>query len=745
MDRKVSLAALAGLAFVLIGCGDEGPAGPPGPPGPPGVVLTGDPSEVLLTIDAVTVTSGRPVVEFKVTDGDGIAYAGVESSALRFTFAKLVPGTNGDPSAWQSYINRLEQPDVGPGLIASVQANSDSGGTFVNHGDGTYTYTFGADVTAVTTPLAVAYVDTLTHRLGMSVSIGDGIEAVNGAYDFVPATGATTGIASRDIVATASCNECHGQLEAHGGSRVETQFCVTCHNPGTTDANSTNTLDMKVMVHKIHMGEDLPSGSYFLYGRNDELADFSLLVYPQDQHNCVKCHDGNDATTPQGNNWATVPSLQACGACHDDVDFAAGIAGGHDGGTVTNNADCLTCHAAGRVAGSIEESHADWILAEAQKYRFNVVSVTNTAPGQMPRVTYSITNPITGAAYALTDPAIANGSLSARFSFSNADYHNTGLGTATSAPGSSISLNLLTGATDNGDGTYSSSFTAAIPAAATGSGTMALEGRVAVDVQGPTWHDPLDGTRDRIPVQSQVGYFAITDAAAVPRRQVTDTAKCQMCHGVLEGLVLHGGSRTDNNYDCVTCHNPDNTDITQRPVDPDGTKNGVNTAALDGLEERPIDFRVLIHSIHGATKRVNPFVVYGFGGTAYDFSMAEFPGRPQRCETCHFEDTYYPMEDTTGRLGVTVSSGSTVIQRSPSLVLTPAGANLDHADDQNISFAAAACGACHDSSLTKNHMELNGALFTALQTTLSTSTPETCAICHGPGRSADVKVVHGFD
>ena len=48
-------------------------------------------------------------------------------------------------------------------------------------------------------------------------------------------------------------------LNAHGGARVEVQYCVMCHNPGTTDPYSGNALDFKVMIHKIHTGNTLPS------------------------------------------------------------------------------------------------------------------------------------------------------------------------------------------------------------------------------------------------------------------------------------------------------------------------------------------------------------------------------------------------------------------------------------------------------------------------------------------------------
>ncbi len=59
----------------------------------------------------------------------------------------------------------------------------------------------------------------------------------------------------REIVETATCDNCHTMLSAHGGARVEVQYCVMCHSPRTTDPYSGNALDMKVMVHKIHTGQ----------------------------------------------------------------------------------------------------------------------------------------------------------------------------------------------------------------------------------------------------------------------------------------------------------------------------------------------------------------------------------------------------------------------------------------------------------------------------------------------------------
>jgi OmcA/MtrC family decaheme c-type cytochrome len=741
--RVLTSTALA--ALLLTGCG-QGDPGEPGPAGPPGVIVVGTPTKVQATITAARFGT-TPEVDFTVTDQNGQAFASITTSWLEFTIAKLVPGTDGDADAWQSYVNRTETPSIGPGTTTMVQATSDSGGTLTNHGDGSYTYKFGTDLTAVSSPLAVSYQPTLTHRIAMRVGLsGSTIPPINVTYDVVPSTGATTGLAARDIVATASCNECHGTLALHGGRRIEAKMCVTCHNPGSADADSGNTVDFTVMVHKIHMGHDLPSvvggGDYQIWGYNDSLHDFGEEVhYPQDQRNCTKCHDGADAATPQADNWQTRPTMEACGACHDDVDFALGVAGGHEGGAVTNNADCTVCHADGRVAGSVAESHLDPIMVEAAKYQFNLISISGGTPGTAPTVTYSVTNPQTNLAYALTDPAIANGSLNARYGWSTTDYSNYGFGTATSAPASAPSTDLRSGATNNGDGTYTKTLSTVIPVGTVGSGGVAMEGRMAVDVTGPAGIP--DGTRDRIPVESDVKYFAITDATAVKRRAVVEVANCKQCHGTLNGLVLHGSSRSDNVEDCVLCHNPNNTDLAQRPADPDGTDNEVNIAALDGLEEQAIDFKNLIHGIHSAQFREEPLVVYGYGASAFETEHIHFPGVLEDCETCHKAGTYMPTEPVAGRLGTTVDSQATVLQRSPSLAFTPLGTNTNPADDGNRSPTVAACAGCHDGQTAATHMILNGGSETALQSTLDSAPTETCVICHGTGRMADVKVVHG--
>ena len=66
-------------------------------------------------------------------------------------------------------------------------------------------------------------------------------------------------------------------------------------------------------------------------------------------------------------------------------------------------------------------------------------------------------------------------------------------------------------------------------------------------------------------------------------------------------------------------------------------------------------------------------------------------------------------------------------------------------DDVVVSPNAAVCSSCHVSDLAREHMIQNGGDFNATKaadSTLISAGVETCALCHGPGRSSDVAEVH---
>ena len=754
-------AVILSAAVALAGCGNGsqgsvGPAGPTGPTGP----ITVNPG----TIKSLTVTiSGASLgatstVNFQVLDQNGNGFIGLPANYIELTIAQLVPGTNGNDNAWQSYINVTANPTPGLGIGTqpTVEATTDSGGTLVDNKNGTYVYTLGTNITAVTTPVAVAYNAALTHRIAIALRdeantapllpvSANGVQQVtNAIYDFQPSTGATSGILTQDMIDLTSCNACHGQLNVHGGPRQDPRYCVTCHNAGSTDPNSTNSLDFKVFLHKLHDASNLPSvvaGTPFvIYGYRNSVNDFSTVKFPQNIENCTKCHNPADLSTPDAGNYATAPTMQACGSCHDNINFAAaqGVTGAHSGGVQTDNSQCAVCHVAGGAAGSVDQSHVIPSKADAANFQFNVVSVTNTQPGQMPVVKFSVTNPANNnAPYNIqTDPAFTAGStsrLEIDLAWSTTDYQNIGSGTYPAQP---VSFNALT-ATPNGDGTYSATSPVAVPAGTTGSGVAAIEGHPADTAVTPAV---------AVAVPSVVSYFAITDPKPVPRRVVVATANCQNCHGENDGLSLHGGNRTDNTQLCVICHNPNATDLALRPADPDGLANGVNSAAVDGLEQRQIDFKYFIHAIHGAAVRTDKFVVYGYGNSVNDFSTVRYPGVLADCAQCHAGATFEPPLGTHV-LGTTVDTHATVVTSSPfgTSNFTPAGAIANTAAYDRISPTASACSACHNDPTTSAHIQQNGGSFYITEALIGTTpaTTETCGICHGAGAVADVAVEHG--
>lgn len=732
------------VCLFLSGCngggGDSVPGVEPGPaayndpitplnPSPVPASRFKNASEIQAQITGVDISSA-PVVHFTVADQDGYAIEDLTSSNLSFAIAKLVAGTNGDSDHWQSYINTTEAaPDpadnIGTGTESQIQATRESGGTLVHEGTGSYSYTFKNDITSITSPVNVTYEPDLTHRVAIQFSGGP---LANPIYTWQPSSGATSNIQSYDVVATESCNQCHGQLALHGGGRRETQYCVTCHNPGTTDANTGNTVDFKVMIHKIHRGAELPSvkdsGSYKIYGHNDRAHDYSKIELPMDIRNCTQCHagsgsgTGDQVLTNEGDNWMIKPTMEACGSCHDDVDFTT-----HQDG-YTDNSECASCHTPTGDDVSVKDAHKLVVQDTSQQFQFNIHSISQTAPGEFPQVVFSVTNPqASDSAYnILTDTAWTTGSarLSVDLAWDTDDYHNTGNGSEDS---SVVSIDAIANAVDVGNGQFQVTSSVAIPngddapnIAATGSGAVVIEGRASVDVGSVS-----EPNVQNIPVTNAVDYFSIdeTDGEASPRREVVDLSKCLNCHVTLS---LHGGNRTDNINSCVTCHNPRNTDREVRAV-------AVNPPT-DGKTEEALHFKTMIHGIHAAAFREHPLQVVGYRGFStyvYDSNTVHFPTDLDNCATCH-EGSSYSLPLPDGVLGTTIDTGAD---------------HEDPSDDTVITPATATCSSCHDSAEAIAHMTINGASFNTTQAAIdSGSVQETCNVCHGTGRDSDVSTVH---
>jgi OmcA/MtrC family decaheme c-type cytochrome len=285
-------------------------------------------------------------------------------------------------------------------------------------------------------------------------------------------------------------------------------------------------------------------------------------------------------------------------------------------------------------------------------------------------------------------------------------------------------------ATDNGDGTYTVTSPVPVPAGTVGTLSAGLEGHPWVDING----DGASGFNERIAVKNAIAYQGIDGAETVERRNAIAIERCDQCHNVLS---IHGNNRTDEPEVCVQCHNPNATDVNQRVAGsecdigrPPGT-NGPDDPGVPalGLDDETIDFKRMIHRIHASGATEVPYEVCGFGNSAHYYDVA-YPGHLNNCEGCHEPDGYYPV-DPAEVLGTTVDVGAD--PESPT-------------DDVVISPNAAVCSSCHVSDIAKTHIEQNGGDFAATKaadSTLISSGVESCALCHGEGRSADVKEVHG--
>ena len=697
-SRVPLIALLALAAFGFAGCtGDDGktgatgPVGPPGPPGPPGPTTPGGSTAIPIdTADsvnpeilsvAVPSGGGNPVVSFKLTDSQGFGVRGLAAADARFTLAQLSPPpASGASSEWQSYITTAS------GGIPDAQATAEraTSGTFVDNGDGTYQYTFAMPLAGTAAyPAGPAFDATKTHRLGFQFTNG----TANAPTDFVPAGGAPT--YERKIVDNDTCNACHDALAFHGGTRRDIEYCVTCHNPYSIDGDTVNepwggTVDMKQMIHKIHKGVDLAYG-YFIIGYGGRKVDFSEVVFPQDIRNCQTCHNESDPNTPQAGNWRQVANRASCGACHDDIDWANG---GHPFGIVfTDDSACLDCHRPGGVR-PIAEAHAiaDQLLAE--KFEFELVGITNTAPGETPVVTVRVVDPTNGdAPYDILDPNgpfnSANGArLRVNIAWSTRpDFTNVG-STASTSRLAPITVDMLASPTANGDGTYTKAAPLAIPVQATGSGSALVVGRAVVD-------------GIRVPESASGKPFAITDSSAVARRSVVDINKCNDCHKV---LAMHGDTYSGSTEACSECHNP--------------------TFACSAGGS--VDLKYMIHGLHAGT----------YNECGHDFTNVVYPGYLNNCEGCHKENTFYPV-------AAGATHGSSIDRGADPLSL---------ADDTAVSPNVAVCSQCHKSTTAAAHMTQNGGDFAAGKSEdgeLISAGVETCELCHGPGRSADVSVMHG--
>jgi OmcA/MtrC family decaheme c-type cytochrome len=679
-----------------------------------------------IAIQNAKVTSdGTISVDYKLLDpkGQPLDLNGlITPGAISLSFiADYIP--KGAKEFW-AYTTRVSTSPNGKGSAVQAGAESISTGTTTTVALGEYLYTFKQKAVP-TDPKAVSgatFDPTVTHRIGIYGSrnlteFDLGTNNASTTYDFVPNGSAVT--YTRDVIRTSSCNKCHDQLSAHGGSRQGLDLCIMCHQSQTINPGTGNSMDSVALFHKLHMGASLPSvkagGTYGVIGRS--VVDYSTVVFPAnpgDPRNCQICHESNTGAA-QANIWLTSPSIAACGSCHDNVNFATGA--NHVNLPQANDNACSQCHQpTGQYSfdTSITGAHVNPTQApEAPGINLSIVSVANAGPGKAPFVTFTIKD---NAGNAITMAQMTGGTngLSLVMAGPTNDYGYTNFG-VTTTPGY-VSETVTGTAQCNSSGTCTYQFTHAIPANAKGSFAIGMQGRRALTINPGT----LAQVITEYGAKNVVTYFSVDGTPVVPRRTVVSIANCNKCHGTLS---LHGENRNQIEM-CVLCHNPSEGDESTRP---NATVASDKTAPVQG-----VNFAYMVHRIHtgeNLTAQGASYTIVGYGGSHNDFTDVRYPvmgptgstGYTQSCYMCHVNgsESVLPITSMAAASATPASRGYNAVT-NPSALVSPVGATTS------------ACTGCHTQTDAMGH---------ALQQTNS-QFGESCAVCHGTGADFNATDIH---
>jgi OmcA/MtrC family decaheme c-type cytochrome len=670
------------------------------------------PREKAFYADASAVQFVRPGLIFKITSAQ-VATDGTITATISITDPAGLPldrtglTTPGAVSIsmvaatipkgqlqYMSYTTRTQtSPITG---VSAIQGAADAGGTFTLVTDGVYKYTFATKLTS-------GFDATATHTIGAYGSrnltlYNLGTNYASTTFNFVPNGSAV--VTTRDVVRTAACNNCHDQLSAHGGSRRGVEMCMLCHNPQTIDPDTGNTIDLKVMMHKIHMGSSLPSVKggkpYQIIGFSPTPVDWSTVVFPADVRRCETCHQQNSKAA-QAAAYVTNPTRAACGSCHDDVNFATGV--NHPGGPQFDDNLCSTCHIPqGELDFDASIKGAHLVPTDSKNLSGLVVNLTkvqNGTAGSKPVVTFTVQD---GSGNGV--PLSKLGALTLTMAGPTTDYGYTSFGSDVTTPG--YVSEAATGATCGADGTCMYTFTHGVPAAATGTYAIGIEARRTEVLLADTTSEQTV----QYGANNKVTYFSVDGSTVQPRRAVVAINNCNQCH---VSLSVHGGLRNQTEY-CVMCHNPSNTDIARRP--------GAVVPADRALPPQGINFNLLVHRIHSGENLLadnRNYTVVGFGGSHNDFTDVRFPpmspqgapGDRRNCTMCH------------------IGGSEQILPAGKNSVTDPQG------PINPIQAISSACTGCHVNIATASHTLSN-----------TTSLGEACETCHSVGAAFPVSQVH---
>jgi OmcA/MtrC family decaheme c-type cytochrome len=267
--------------------------------------------DVALLSVAYAAPGEQPIVTFTVTVG------GVPRDLTVQPLTSLRAAISGPNSDYASYWQTTINGSGASGTLALVDATT-----------GTHTYTFPASAAI---PLTATGSYTVSME-GYWQPAGQPRSAALSPSLAFAVTDATA-VPRRVVADNDGCNACHRDVQGHGGGRKGVQYCIVCHNPNNPNDEraphvegatvALNTVDMKVMIHKIHAGEDLTE-PYVLGGfptpnatnPNGTQVDFGEVRFPGILSNCANCHADGTWRLPVADG--VLPSRMEVRTCIED-------------------------------------------------------------------------------------------------------------------------------------------------------------------------------------------------------------------------------------------------------------------------------------------------------------------------------------------------------------------------------------------------------------------------------------------
>jgi hypothetical protein len=576
----------------------------------------------------------------------------------------------------------------------------------------------------------------------------------------------------RDIVTTETCNgRCHQPLAIHGGQRTDIEVCVLCHNPSQSiDPDTGNSVDMPLMTHKIHMGENLANG-YVVIGYGQSVHDYSDVVYPGVINDCAACHTGGTPTE----DFPLVATPERVQSCNQNARGATTFTWDYDVPIQIRLAENDRLVAGGGPSGSV--STGNWVR---DGMVFNMVERDSGALIQSMTLNTTVqgcVSNIPGAPVGiagtdhtawLTNPRIDScGSCHDDVNFETGENHSdfnlvapddsecalchrpsSGMEFDRSIKGAHVpdfrSVQIdnvlidIVEVTNSGPGEFPSVvFNASDKFGPVDPNTM---NRLRFSINGPNEDFDYYLQEDALGAVVRMGNrWVYTFETPIP-----DDATGSFSVGV-EGrtpIVVNPGlgsefstQRQVDNFlmpfavtdtepmarrlvvsdeNCETCHgnlslHGDNRRDAQYCTTchyPAATDEAVRPE--ESLPPENIGMKFMVHKIHAGAELENGYVVYGYRGTQYDFGHIEYTGDLANCEGCHVENSQQlPLP-----AGVLPSD-------TPWDFLAQMGPET------------AACLSCHDDLSSAVHADAN-----------TTMIGESCSTCHGEGREFSVDRVH---